>query len=264
MFRFPNSPLADIWTINCGNPLLIGFSPKKLNRIKVVCEKHFPKEAILPSGRLIRGSVPYPYAADSEVEDPSVVADSEVEDPSVVQSPDVHLSRSICSPRRYPGRPQTDIMASPAVSTSSATFEIEQSPSVRQWIVNASPQASRFVGRSNLQTVRKTLFESPSKKRIQENLTRKKKQLASKMATISALKRQIRKLKHFKPTLQNITAGLKSKAAATLFGMQLHKKRQAWKKDEMKFAIELYLRSPAAYRFLAKKITLPGISTQVI
>ncbi|KAG8291198.1 hypothetical protein J6590_066688 [Homalodisca vitripennis] len=57
MFKFPKNSCRE-WVKNCGNPDLIGLSPKKLNANKKVCEYHFRKGDILPSGRLIQGAIP--------------------------------------------------------------------------------------------------------------------------------------------------------------------------------------------------------------
>ncbi|XP_039285844.1 uncharacterized protein LOC111046939 isoform X19 [Nilaparvata lugens] len=70
MFRFPKSSL-DVWLRNTGNPDLIGVSPTKLYQCKRVCERHFRKSDILPSGRLMNGSVPFSYDGPDDSDPPS-------------------------------------------------------------------------------------------------------------------------------------------------------------------------------------------------
>lgn len=71
-----------------GNAALIGVSPSKLYKNKMVCEKNFKETDVLPSGRLLKTAVPIPYENAST-------------------DKDVAINRVIGqSPKRY--RPNTD------------------------------------------------------------------------------------------------------------------------------------------------------------
>jgi len=75
---------------------------------------------------------------------------------------------------------------------------------------------------------------------------------------ISSLKRQLLRQKLSKnKTFQKF----KSKEFSILFGMQNHKERQPWKKEEKRLAISIFLRSPSTYRYFRKIMILPGEST---
>ncbi|XP_046400512.1 uncharacterized protein LOC124166850 [Ischnura elegans] len=56
-FRFPavSCYISNQWVENTGNTSLIALSPKSLHK-KVICENHFEKDDIYPSGRLRKGA----------------------------------------------------------------------------------------------------------------------------------------------------------------------------------------------------------------
>lgn len=84
-----------ISTVFLGNSNLIGVSPTKLHKNKVLCEKHFRWKDILPSGRLLRGSIPIRYGTEQETKCNSGQANSELASP-VVTMPSLH--------KVYPGK----------------------------------------------------------------------------------------------------------------------------------------------------------------
>jgi len=57
-----------------GNPDLIGMSPRKLVNTKRICEDHFRKEDILPSGRLMHGAAPLQYTPTPSQPSPRVLS----------------------------------------------------------------------------------------------------------------------------------------------------------------------------------------------
>ncbi|KAG8281594.1 hypothetical protein J6590_055313 [Homalodisca vitripennis] len=153
-----------------GNPDLIGLSPTKLNIYKKVCGYHFRKENILPRGRLIQGAIPICFEPAEEPPRATTSAD-------VMTSP-LALTVEPYSPMRYGIRSAVEsVIGSPAVSTSSATFSVQQSPAVGHWIQTASPlHRSNFIKaiRSLFGTNVKTTLERKMKFKDIESATKRK------------------------------------------------------------------------------------------
>lgn len=97
--------------------------------------------------------------------------------------------------------------------------------------------------------------------KLQRLLQLKNKKIAVQSSHIAKLKIAIRKIR----TSQKFDSGLMSKEffmkwSRTIVRMQLRKKRQ-WFPDEKKFALILHYKSPNAYKYLTRMISLPSVST---
>lgn len=97
--------------------------------------------------------------------------------------------------------------------------------------------------------------------KLQRQLQQKNKKLSVQSSHIVKLKRAIQKIRN----LQKVDSGLMSRKffktwSKTLVRMQLRKKRQ-WFPDEKKFALILHYKSPNAYKYLTRMISLPSEST---
>lgn len=125
------------------------------------------------------------------------------------------------------------IIVSPGVSTSSANFSVEMSPSVNQWISSASPATKD--DRSQLIQAKRCLFNSPKTNKMVRKLKLTTQKLAINRTTISRLKREILKSKDI---TNSSTTKFKSKDSAVLCRMQLRKKGP-WKRDEKQFSTAL-------------------------
>lgn len=101
--------------------------------------------------------------------------------------------------------------------------------------------------------------------KLNETIQRQRNKLKDKRSIISKLKKS-RTLLKTRISAQNKLQGFnfKSKSSRTLVEMQvLHKTNRAWTLQEKEFAIKLFYKSPAAYKFLRneEKIVLPSVST---
>lgn len=148
-----------------------------------------------------------------------------------------------------------------SVATPCGTFSVERSSiSPSHWIDIASPKIPQE--RTQILNTKRALFQRSS---VKESSKTKhdadKKKLNMRRAQVSKLKRNLIKAKTLVKPGMPVDVPLKTKEAATLLNMQFHKKRTSWKKAEKRFSLGLYLRSPSAYKYLIKKIHLPGVST---
>ncbi|CAI6369764.1 unnamed protein product [Macrosiphum euphorbiae] len=106
-------------------------------------------------------------------------------------------------------------------------------------------------------------LDSPIKKKLKTKLINSTRKLHSKVTIISKMKKKIVTLKT-RNTLHNILHSHKfpSKNSKALVTMQLKSKKRPWTEDEKNFALSLFYKSPAAYKFLRlQKVNLPAPST---
>lgn len=97
--------------------------------------------------------------------------------------------------------------------------------------------------------------------KLQQQVQQKNKKLSLQSSHIAKLRKAVRKIKHF----QKVDSELMSrkffkKWSKTIVRMQIRKKRQ-WFPDEKKFALILHYKSPNAYKYLTRMISLPSEST---
>ncbi|KAG8329562.1 hypothetical protein J6590_083937 [Homalodisca vitripennis] len=207
-----------------------------------VADFHLQERGWMGRGGCWLFSEPRPSHSYSPEEPPRATTSADV-----MTSP-LALAVEPYSPMRYGIRSAVEsVIGSPAVSTSSATFSVQQSPAVGHWIPTASP-----LHRSNFIKAKRSLFGTNVKTTLERKLKSKDIDLATKRSTISRLKRKLMNTKKHKKFEERGIKEFNSKDAAVLCNMQFKRKRQPWTKDERKFSSALFLKSPSPQIFIKK------------
>jgi hypothetical protein len=268
-------------------------SPSKLYRSHRICEDHFRKDDILPSGHLMWNACPIRYVSESSAAGPSCAPSTSgaltpTETPRQLLSPSPSVgtfpgsattadtsTTTTTPPRQHPTpivqlsptpklfksreSPRTYSKLPPARSSPAQAWTGFPSPAVVTpsstfWIDNARDETP-----SRPERVKRSLFRKDRSDEKTKKVTELKKKLAVKRVAVTKIRTQLKRIKKREET--NLVIPAKSQDGRILMNMQFHKKRQPWRRDEKFVATSLYLRSPSVYEYLFKSLILPGIST---
>lgn len=218
-----------------GNSDLTLLSPKTLHQ-KYVCETHFEASSFTETGRVRCDAVPISFDESS--------------------------LRVLVPTKTYSAR--NKILEGEPSTSSNACITEGSSRKNSKWLEDITniPGGSSVFKHPELHFG--PSHEVPRRDRLASCLRAKTKQLKSKRAQVTKLRRKIKVVKalsNMKDVFESVYYS--SHHSKALVRMQvMHRNRGAWKKDEKDFAIALYYKSPAAYKHLRKqKIILPSVST---
>lgn len=252
-----------------GNAELINL-PTDLLKKRFLCHYHFPaSEFMRPGSRYLkRTALPTHHEQCVAVETTATPGPSSA--PDEMPSPPLKVR----TPKRVYGKHE-ETLATPGPSSApddqkpSTSGQHDLSPNTRDFLENIAnlptPESKRRrVKRKLIYSDDAEGLVTPKRRRIrqlQQTVARHGVLLTRKRAQIAQLKSTLEKYKCREDILQCIP--YRSRESKALVTMQiLHKRNAAWNRDEKDFAISLYYKSPATYKFLRRKnIVLPAVST---
>ncbi|KAL4153780.1 hypothetical protein QTP88_001613 [Uroleucon formosanum] len=247
MYRFPKDDRKEIWIIHSGNTSLFSVDPDKLHN-RYICQEHFPPESFVQNftqNRLIDTAIPYNYQSKTQ---PSISSDINQND----ESQHEYNIMSTKTKTYTCSKPDMVELVSPSPSS---TFSTPQKIKITNIIDMPSPNLKR---KSDLIEI-----DTPRKIKLKQKLKLKNKLIHNKITQISKLKKRVNTFKTHNNVKNSINMykfpSINSKAMVT---MQLKDRSHPWSLNEKKLALNLYYKSPTAYKFLrSQKVNLPGPST---
>ncbi|KAL4141601.1 hypothetical protein QTP88_004217 [Uroleucon formosanum] len=248
MYRFPKDERKEIWIINSGNISLFSVEPDKLHN-RYICQEHFPPESFIQNftqNRLIDTAIPYNYKSEAQ---PSTSSGFNRNNKS---EQEYNILKSI--PTKTYARSKSD-MVELVFSNPHSMFSTPQKIKITNIIDMPSPNLKR---KSDLIEI-----DTPRKIDLKQKLKQKNKLIHNKITHISKLKKRVNTFNTRNNVKNSINMhnflSINSKAIVT---MQLKDRRRPWTLNEKNLALNLYYKSPTAYKFLrTQKVNLPGPST---
>lgn len=235
--------------IYTGNTSLFSVEPDKLHN-RYICQEHFPPESFIQNfsqNRLIDTAIPYNY--ESKIQ-PSTSSGFDQNDKS-----EQEYNILISTPTKTYTRSKSD-MVELVFPSPPSLFSTPQKAKITNIIEMPSPNLKR---KSDLIEI-----DTPRKIHLKQKLKQKNKIIHNKIAHISKLKKKRISTVNTHNNIKNLInmhnfSSINSKAMVT---MQLKDRRRPWTLNEKNLALNLYYKSPTAYKFLrSQKVNLPGPST---
>jgi hypothetical protein len=247
-----------IWFISTSteNSSLFSIEQEKLHN-RYICQEHFPPESftnIFNKIRLVSTAIPYKYKSEQK-QQPSTLLGFNQNDASEQEC------LTISTPVNTYTHTKSDmvelVFSSP--SSSLSTPRSNKSLSNKTKITDIIQMAD-----SNLKRKCDLLEKDTHRKLIlKQILKQKNKIIHNKITHISKLKKRGRCFNRYNNLKNSINShqfsSINSKAIVT---MQLKDRQRPWTLNEKNLALNLYYKSPSAYKFLrSQKVNLPGLST---
>lgn len=216
---------------------------------RYICQEHFPPESFnnfSDKNRLISTAIPYNYFNTSE-QQPCTSS-------NLNQNHNFkHESIKISTPTKTYNHTKSD-MVELVFPSPTSILTTTQKAKITNIINMPSPNLKRNC--DSIET------DTPRKLKLKQKLQQKNKIIHNKIVHISKLKKKgsFNTRNSFKNSINmHKFSSLNSKAIVT---MQLKDRRRPWTLNEKQLALNLYYKSPAAYKFLrSQKVNLPGLST---
>jgi len=227
---------------------LFSVEPDKLHN-RYICQEHFPPESFIQNfiqNRLTDTAIPYNYKSEAQ---PSTSLCFDQNDKS---EQEYNILKS--TPTKTYIRSKSD-MVELVFPSPPSMFSTPQKIKITNIIDMPSPNLKR---KSDLIEI-----DTPRKINLKQKLKLKNKLIHNKISHISKLKKRVNTFNTHNNVKNSINMhnfpSINSKAIVT---MQLKDRRRPWTLNEKNLALNLYYKSPTAYKFLrTQKVNLPGPST---